>query len=643
LKLAYQQSQVRSVIDSYHGRIDVFAEATQNSIDAVEKRWSTWPGPEGEQETLDSIPRVRIILDFDTNSIEVIDNGTGIDAAQLEDLLEPFMTDKRTSDVPLRGHKGVGTTFLAYGHPKFEIHTKTKDMQEAVGYSLEGGRAWATNPTPTEPPDFVRVSSVHPALGKYESGTYVKIGLDQTTNLKSLSGVIHNTPLMWSTILRSNTAVGYVSINEAKNDRPKWMQHIKITVEHPDGPQVANFEFPYPHLPISAESRRELQSLQNSPESSKREYELIYVERKHEELKNTLLKKELGELENREEESARSVLAAFNRYKVSIYASLAHKNTFYEEQFNTLIKTPDAKKFSLSPGVGGGVMVASMGMPMGGIQSHLFEKMQPQYRRRYFLLVHFNEHYSPDIGRKTIPQEVEDLVTWLESELLGLLGKYQKRLLRDRAEDTRPKGATLNTAAEELKEMVQKIVDIENFKYELNYDGLILQRSPNWEAEVVATFLDIVSKNKIPGYTIRAIPGTESRYDALFDYALTTEQQTNVPESLRVSPHQLGTGIHLTAQWLEFKKDINSFISDLEEEGGSPAKKYFNHVNLLVTWTVSDITSEIYSVTPINASNLNERVFVGTTHYLETDNNDHRVEVMCLQEVIQTLFGTSNN
>ncbi|MEU5861657.1 ATP-binding protein [Nonomuraea sp. NPDC047529] len=637
LRLAYEQSQVRSVIDSYHGRLDAFAEGVQNAIDAIEARWT---GKEIEQtdEVVDAIPRLRVILNFDQNAIEIIDNGIGIDPARLEDLLEPFVTDKRLSNDPTRGHKGVGTTFLSYGHPLFEIHTKTEDMAEAVGYRLVGGREWATAAMLAPPPDYTRVDSTHPSLENYKSGTFIKVGLNDQTSLKSISKVLHNSGQMWAEVLRSTTALGNVALGERIKDLPAWMRSIKISVEHPDGPYSPDFHFPLPHS-LDFENSKELQWLQNNP-SHKREHTIVYVERSHQALR-ALLSGELEELENSEDEDAKAVLDAFNGYQVSVYASLAYKNTYYEEQFRNLIGKPSAERFSLAPGVGGGVMIASVGMPMASLQPHLSETMQPQERRRYFLLIHFNDKYSPDIGRKTIPQAVEPLVAWLEGQLLRLLRTQSHRLLRDRQSSTRPSGFNFATATEELNKLTSRIQELESLDDETSFGDLIFQRTPQWEEEVVAIFISLLAQNYLPGYKLRALSGNSGRYDCFFDYHLSIGDQDLVPETLQVNPHQFsGDSITLSSRWMEFKRDINSFVEDLEEEAGSPSKKYFSHVSVLITWSTLSITSERYTLEPITKANSKDRTFVGATHFLISENNEHRVEVISLHKVVATIFNS---
>lgn len=330
LRLGYVQSKVRSVIDSYHGRLDAFAEAIQNAVDAIEGRWSTWKHEESEHTPIDAAPRLRIIINEPENAVEVIDNGNGIEVDKLRELLEPYASDKRAFLAPTRGHKGVGTTFLAYGHPIFEIHTRTPGMSEAVGYKIEGGREWVMAEQAVQPPDYKRVETTHPSLSQYESGTFVKVKFDSNTSLRTLATVLHNTPQMWREVLRSNTALGNVTLGDKKKHLKDWAKFLVVTLEHRDGQESVPFEFPLPHLAENV-TARELQWLQNNP-ANKREYSLIYIERDHAALQQ-LLASELQDLQNQADDDSQVILDRLKKYEVSAYASLAYKNTFMRSSF----------------------------------------------------------------------------------------------------------------------------------------------------------------------------------------------------------------------------------------------------------------------------------------------------------------------
>ena len=87
---------------------------------------------------------------------------------------------------------------------------------------------------------------------------------------------------------------------------------------------------------------------------------------------------------------------------------------------------------------------------MADLQAHTSPTIQPQLRRRFFLMLHLNDNFSPDIGRKTIPQELRSLVGWLEKTLLKLPRTQEGRLLKDKSNNESPRGSSLDKAFEEL-------------------------------------------------------------------------------------------------------------------------------------------------------------------------------------------------
>ena len=326
LVFANQQSQVRSVLDSYHGKLDGVIEAVQNGIDAIEKRWKAWtPADDLEHSTPDAVPRMRIELNFDENSISILDNGCGIKPEELPSLLCPFFSDKRVDPNATRGHKGVGTTLLAYGSKKFEIHTKTEGMEEAIGYVIEGGREWVFG-TPQPSPSFNALETTSSSLSQQLSGTFVKIFFDANISAQRLSAILHNTPKMWATVLRGSSALGYISVAKQVSDLPIWVQNLDARVLHSEGVEKVHFSFPLPHTfsITNAVKCKNLQWLQNNPNTA-RQFSLVFCERDHAQLKQ-LLQTNLSELENSQEDEDQLILAAFKKYEIDVYASLAYKN-----------------------------------------------------------------------------------------------------------------------------------------------------------------------------------------------------------------------------------------------------------------------------------------------------------------------------
>ena len=96
--------EITNILNSYVGWYDPFCELIQNALDAVDKR----------RELKDNYePQVFITINLAKNMITVTDNGIGFTEAQYIKFLAPNFSFKVGGTS--RGHKGVGTTYLAYG------------------------------------------------------------------------------------------------------------------------------------------------------------------------------------------------------------------------------------------------------------------------------------------------------------------------------------------------------------------------------------------------------------------------------------------------------------------------------------------------------------------------------------------------
>ena len=92
-------------------------------MDAIEQRWAL--GPEGVPSKGDQeLPTLRVTLDADKNEITIMDNGVGMTGENLRCVFTPHLSPKQLQPGVTRGHKGVGTTFLIYGHASFTVATK---------------------------------------------------------------------------------------------------------------------------------------------------------------------------------------------------------------------------------------------------------------------------------------------------------------------------------------------------------------------------------------------------------------------------------------------------------------------------------------------------------------------------------------
>ncbi|MEU9845797.1 ATP-binding protein, partial [Actinomadura sp. NPDC048032] len=234
---AWVKQRVINVIKSYHHATDVIAEPIQNAVDEVLSA-----------ETLQGDGEVTIILDTDENRISVRDNGRGISSEEIEKWLAPDVGSKRADFLAglVRGHKGVGLTFLAYGFNFFEIESRTSAEHYVV--RLEHGRSWVEDPDNNVPPvgHLTEVKNGGRLVG---TGTIVTVGLSPQTEPRSLRRAFPS--LDYSiTAIRNQTAAGLVEPPEVTKRRI-----LRVALEYKALAKTQTVEispsYRYPHMDLT--------------------------------------------------------------------------------------------------------------------------------------------------------------------------------------------------------------------------------------------------------------------------------------------------------------------------------------------------------------------------------------------------------
>jgi hypothetical protein len=155
---------IHNILRSYTGYFDLFSEAIQNSLDAVEiaqkRRGSEYH------------PTLWITIDIPASRFRIADNGIGMDLEQFKYCFRPNVSFKKSAQV--RGEKGVGATFLAYGFSFASLQSKHKG--EFLSAILRQGRQWAEDERGVIPrPKFEPQSFSVPELEGEETGTCLEI------------------------------------------------------------------------------------------------------------------------------------------------------------------------------------------------------------------------------------------------------------------------------------------------------------------------------------------------------------------------------------------------------------------------------------------------------------------------------------
>lgn len=191
-----KKRDVQNILKSYTGTFDLFSEVLQNSLDAVQARQRI--GEAGYS------PNIWVYIDIPERIVRFTDNGIGMDEDQFKYCLRPSVSFKKQAD--LRGHKGVGASFLAYGFNFMRLQSKRDGKQLAV--ILRQGRQWAEDMSGTIPrPKLEAVEFNVPELGNEASGTSVEIKIGQSAGERprDLAWLGARTAEQWYDVLRIKT------------------------------------------------------------------------------------------------------------------------------------------------------------------------------------------------------------------------------------------------------------------------------------------------------------------------------------------------------------------------------------------------------------------------------------------------------
>ena len=121
---------IKDIDDSYKNPWDIFAELTQNAIDAIQEMRLNHPEEKG---------KIKITVDAQKKSIVFEDNGCGISSGDLPSLLQLFSSGKENKSGTV-GEKGVGLKFVYFQSKYFEI--TSSDGNSGGRAIIKDARLW---------------------------------------------------------------------------------------------------------------------------------------------------------------------------------------------------------------------------------------------------------------------------------------------------------------------------------------------------------------------------------------------------------------------------------------------------------------------------------------------------------------------
>ncbi len=603
------QRVVQNILKSYTGYWDLFSELIQNSLDAIEQKKRIETGHIGQ---------LKINIDDQTRTVAVSDNGIGMGLRELRYCFRPSVSFKNRRET--RGHKGVGSTFLAYGFLNVRVQTKQADTKLAV--QLSNGRTWAEDRTSTIPRPRLEVIDFSDTwLSGQASGTRFEIHIERG-HRPDLGWWSANNAKQWATLLCIRTPLGGVYLRG--REHPQVTVEVSITNSAGDRTTetITKPEYILPHelttlLPKVSDVRSLVAHMIKAdgdkhrlPSEFKNLSALwdIWDE-------NDLLD-EQQTFNDRFEEAEKHLI---RRHQVCVYGCfVASAKVWGQYQSEEL-------KIHRSPLIlRGGMQIASDYMVQGDLNVIPLTSTIG-YQANTHVVIHFVDG-NPDMGRKVFQPEIKALAEKISVQCVNIF----KRQLQHMREDT---GASSIADSGELWDWLtrqdsRKVSD--PLAVTVNNLPCAYISTPQSEQDVIALFHELIGMGLIRGLKFLATSGI-FKYDACFltSYLDASLAYNHQDRPLGVNPHLVGGTRESRPFVLEYKYDFDAFVTDLEKE-----VKHLSEVDAVVCWTIGSAYKERFRVSSYLVGDEGAgRQYFGATHALWQD-REKRLEIYCLSDLI---------
>jgi len=607
---------VYNILRSYTGYFDLFSEAIQNSLDAVEMAQ--------RERGSDYSPRIWITIDILASRFRIVDNGVGMGMNEFKYCFRPNVSNKKNANV--RGEKGVGATFLAYGFSFISL--QSKKGQEKLSAILRQGRQWAEDdrgviPRPTFEPQTFSI----PELANEESGTALEVvcGKSPGERPKDFNWIGAQTASQWFDVLRMKTPLGAVYLTSAK-----FSPRITITVLSSGSSktthETSRAEYFYPHeIPdMKVQELGDLIAAQNKIQGdASTKFKSLSGEFKRLDCifkvwdKDALLAEESDFSPTLDEERRELV----ERHNVTIYASFLSTAKTWNRLNDEVLKLRKGLRI-----IHGALQMASDNMVQGDL-SVIPLTSAIGYQNNTHVIVHFDDG-SPDMGRKVFQPELKVLAEALAIRAVTVFRRFLQYLRPDSGGEAIAPDRELY----EWKKSQERFRDENPLSLALNSHKISLLSTPRQEQDVVGLFHELIGAGILKGFRFFGTSMSD-RYDSLFmmDYLEGDKVQFQSETSRLGIDKNFPLG-QTEPKVLEYKFDLDGLIADIEKE-----EKFIKHIDLVVCWTAGQAYKQKFTLDPLLVGDEGSaRQIFGSTHKAYTDASSAPIfEVLVLEDLIQ--------
>lgn len=611
---------VYNILKSYTGYYDVFSESLQNALDAVQLRQ--------RREGGSYVPKIWVTIDIPGSLVRVVDNGVGMNEREFKYCLRPSVSFKKQTD--LRGHKGVGATFMAYGFSFIRLQSKQAGVSLAA--VLRQGRQWADDSSGTIPrPKFEAADFDVPELSSETSGSCVEILVGQAAGErpKDLSWLGAQTAEQWYNVLRIKTPLGGVYLSSVKFT-PRIHLKVRSSDKVETSLETSRAEYFYPHeIPdLKVASLKDVTTaLSAIPGDSNTKFMKLASEYKRLDCIYEIWDKEQLLAEDSPFASAlddeQKLLV--ERHSVIVYACFLRSAKMWTELNDGI--------FGLRRGlriIHGGLQLASDFMTQGDL-SIIPLTSTIGYQANSHVVVHFTDG-NPDMGRKVFQPELKDLAEDLAVRSVTTFKRFLQHLKPDTGAQTIAPDKELHI----WKRAQEDHRDRASLAFAHDGIRLALVSTPQQEQDVVALFHELIGAKVLKGFRFFGTSQSD-RYDSLFfmDYGESDDVL------FQASSNRLGVnrGFSLPYQTqpmvLEYKFTFDSLVDDFEKE-----EKFAKQVDLVVCWTAGTRYKSKFFLLPLLVGDEgSSRQTFGATHqaFPSGAQNTPAFEVVVLEDLLSWL------
>ncbi|MFF2245893.1 hypothetical protein ACFVTM_17130 [Arthrobacter sp. NPDC058130] len=617
--------EISNILSSYVGWYDPFCELIQNALDAVEARMALEKDTGTDQGYQ---PAVRVIVDIDSNSLTVTDNGIGLDQEKFQQFLAPNFSFK-TESGNTRGHKGVGATYVAYGFNYMRVSTRTPGFQ-ASG-RIRSARTWLTKSgsggNPRVEPDASKYND--PSFAEVDRGVSITVRFDDDTHPKKLDWLGAQDAKTWAKILAVKTGLGSVVEDEALNVTIEVIRKGETTTHTSQGTK-------YLWLHDSAPKTARLRDINKTADDLYKKHgavrKLPDKFRNLDFIYESWTSSEISELvaSSLDEDD----LDVITKFAPTVSMEYGYTAKLWN-QFNASLNVRSGYKVLTS-----GIQLAANNMPQGEtVQVPLTSNIGRQNQVHF--LFHF-ENYTPDLGRKGFHRELTDFAKVVAASITqNHVSKRRDSLKANTgvSPDLMREMKIDEWKKEMLAHEVKDPLSLSSEHFFRPTERVSITSVPTREQDVIALFHQLIAGGVIRGMRIMS---TNERftYDGLFKIVFDLAPEIYVydpvtnPLGVPKETAEFFAGKTLAPNILEYKYSLDGLIEDFDNQD-----KNINDINLAIAWDTGSAYKERYGITSLLIpENADQRQYHGVTHTLyDIETGNKHCELVILSELIDYL------